>query len=473
MNYCHWHNAQANGIGGYDGVGLFAINCNYGTPDSLKRFVDECHRHEISVILDVVYNHVGPEGNYLGEYGNYFSKKHGTPWGSAFDFDGPNKTHARNVVIENALFWLREYHLDGLRLDAIHYMFDDSEYSIQQEICDRVRSFEHQGDRKIHLIGEANIYEHELVDPATDRNTYSAIWADDIMHSIYSVAQSGVELTPREYDSCSDLAESLDFGYIFTGPDLARANADSRRKSHGDDFETRRDYLSSLIIALQTHDSTGNHPQGKRLHQLTSESFQLAAIPLVLLYPAIPMIFMGEEFAAESAFMFFADFIEDGLRRAVDRGRKKEFPNHDWSNSIKPSDERAFFDCKLELPSSDNSALFWYKSLIRLRKSWQENGWLNAKHFQTLCDPARNLFSISYRCDDANMFVVTRLCANDVAAQSIEIGVRGANIVLDSLNVRNLDEGDLRPGLVGADQAIKVENNQAVVGYGTIDSLNL
>ena len=179
---------------GYDGVGLFSVNHNYGTPRDFKKLVNECHKLGIAVILDVVYNHLGPEGNYLGAYGDYTSKKHATPWGDALNFDDKNCDAVREFVVENALYWLSEYHLDGLRLDALHFMKDESDYSIQQEICDRVRAFERQGMREIHLIGETNVYDHSLVASRSadqdnaPREFYSALWADDLMHSVFSVA---------------------------------------------------------------------------------------------------------------------------------------------------------------------------------------------------------------------------------------------------------------------------------------------
>ncbi len=445
---------------GYDSVGLWAVNHNYGRPNDLKMLIDQCHSRGISVIHDVVYNHVGPEGNYLSVFGNYFSKKHGTPWGSAFDFDGPNQVQAREFVIENALFWLDEYHFDGLRLDAIHYMFDQNEYSIQQEICDRVRDYESGQCRAIHLIGEANIYDHDLiVETKNDRHLYSAIWADDLMHAIYSVGQVGEHLTPRTYNGADDVCEALTHGYLYQGPKMKRVNEADRQATHGE-FNDRL-YLESLIVALQTHDSVGNHPQGKRMHQLLTADFQKAAAPLVLLYPAIPMIFMGEEFATASPFMFFADFIEERLRKAVDLGRTKEFPQHDWTGSLKPSDERAFWDCKLEIPNAENEMLNWYQQLLWQRKTWKRDGLLSAGNLKVRCDAASDLFCYEYTHEDQTVFVASRLCQTDKQdLKRVQIQGSGIEVLWDS---RNRDP-DSRSSLPTEFQA-----NQAIIGTGSIE----
>ena len=445
---------------GYDAVGLFAPSSNYGTSNELKRLIDDCHGRGISVIHDVVYNHVGPEGNYLGQFGNYFSSKHGTPWGSAFDFDGPGKQVPRSLVIENALYWLEEFHFDGLRLDAVHYMFDDSGYTIQQEICDRVSEYEKQAGRKIHLIGEANIYDHKLiVDEAGGRNTYGAIWADDLMHAVYSVAEAGSPVTPRKYNGGSDVNEALQNGYLYEGPVMKRVGESDREQTHGDQRKAR-EYLSSLIVALQTHDSIGNQPQGKRLHQLASVDFQMAAAPLFWLYPAIPMMFMGEEFAADSPFMFFADFLEKKLRRNVNRGRRKEFPDHDWSNSIQPSDERAFFDCKLKFPDGENQVFSWYRNLIELRKTWQQAGFLRPENLEVVCVIEKGIFGFNYQLDDKSAFVVAQLTGCESPQLSCEISLSSGAVLLDSRQ---------KKAAGAVEGPLLLQSNHAIAGDGRLE----
>ncbi|QDV57875.1 malto-oligosyltrehalose trehalohydrolase [Rosistilla oblonga] len=392
---------------GYDGVQLYAATENYGTPDDFKRFVDACHAVGIAVILDVVYNHLGPEGNYLHDFGPYFSKRHHTPWGDAFNYDGENSEAARRFVIENAVYWLREYHLDGLRLDAVHFMFDDSDQPILRSIRHAVTDFAGTVDRPIHLIGEANIYDHALVSP-TDGTAYDAIWADDIMHAIYSHTVPEINLAHRHYAGATDIEEALQHGYLHTGPKVTRIDSEVRRQMHAEgDFS----FLPSLICGLQTHDCVGNHPHGSRFHQLTSTETQRAAIPLLMLYPSIPMIFMGEEYACDAPFMFFVDFGDPRLRRAVDRGRRNEYPHHQWKGAIAPSHDDAFANSK-SIQIKDPAIWQWYRDLIALRKTWQRESLLDWKNLSVVCDPARSLFALQYQAPTGRpKFVVSRFSA--------------------------------------------------------------
>lgn len=390
---------------GYDGVFLFAPNRHYGSPQALRRFIDTCHGKGLAVLLDVVYNHLGPEGNYLSNFGPYFTNRHATPWGDALNYDGSDSQQTRKLMVDNALYWLREYRFDGLRLDAIHFMFDDSEYPITQEICDAVREYEQDSGRVIHLIGEANIYDRELID-RQEGNVYGAIWADCLMHSIYSHGVPEVQLTPRNYTGAQDIAETLGHGFIYQGPILSRAE-----RTPESPRSTNAQQLSSLIMALQTHDSVGNHPHGKRLHQLTNLDFQAAAIPLFLLYPAIPMIFMGEELATDSPFCFFADFLEPKLRKAVDRGRQHEYPNHQWKGATAPSDPAAFYDSKLDHPGQTPEMFRWYQSLLTIRKAGLQDGWLKLDHLAVQFDSANHHFQLNYQTESQLWTIECQLLA--------------------------------------------------------------
>ena len=234
---------------GYDGVNFFAPRYSLGTPDDLKQFIDICHQKGLAVLLDVVYNHVGPEGNYLNTIGPYGSSKFGTPWGDSLDFDQPQ---VRQFVIENTLYWIDEFHFDGLRFDAVHYMFDDSEVHILDEIRERFHGHAERTSRTLHLIGESNIYDPHLVgNTGKDAENWDAIWSDCLMHSIYSVGAPSVRLTDRKYTGPSDVAAALEHAYVFSTPGGVRIGADDREKNHNGD----RNYISSLIMATQTHDS--------------------------------------------------------------------------------------------------------------------------------------------------------------------------------------------------------------------------
>lgn len=359
---------------GYDGVQIYAVRETFGGPDELRALVDACHARGLAVIMDVVYNHLGPEGNYLGDFGHYFSRRHRTPWGEAFNFDEKHALHVRRFVIENALYWLRDYHLDGLRLDAVHFMFDESESPILDDIREAVADYDRSVTREIHLIAEANIFDDDLLSHGRSA-PYDAIWCDDLMHSIYSTEVNDVQLTPRTYDGLADVAEALNHGYLYRIPKATRVASGERTR-----FVPPADgtYLNSLVTALQTHDSVGNHPHGKRLHELTSPQFQAAAAALMLLYPTIPLMFMGEETATDARFPFFADFEDPALRRAVDRGRRHEYPDHQWDGAVLPSDPRAFHDANLEGATHDETMRGWYRSLLEIRRVWRQSDILTA-----------------------------------------------------------------------------------------------
>lgn len=372
---------------GYDGVNLFAVRNTYGTADDFRAFVDECHRSGLAVILDVVYNHLGPEGNYLSEFGPYFSDKHHTPWGDAFNYDDSHSEHVRQLITENAVYWLEEFHLDGLRLDAVHCMYDDRQPGILDEIRRAVSQYAETTSWPVHLFAESNVYNHELLTPDQNRGAYDGIWCDCLMYSIYSHGLPDLSLTHRQYHGTADLVESLKHGYVFAGTESKRIS-DSERLSH---------HFQSLVVALQTHDSVGNHPHGKRIHHLTSKAFQKAAAGLILLYPGIPLIFMGEEFATSAPFPFFVDFEDRHLRDAVDVGRRGDYPPHIWQDALLPSQAEAFFNAKWNDASHRDPDMFhWYQSLLQFRKQGIGEGWLAAENLKTTFDKELNLFSIQY-----------------------------------------------------------------------------
>jgi malto-oligosyltrehalose trehalohydrolase len=383
---------------GYDGVNLFAPNHHYGSPDDLRRFVDVCHQRGLAVILDVVYNHFGPEGNYLWDFGPYFSRRHHTPWGPALNFDGASNLPVRQFVVENAVFWLEEYHLDGLRLDAIRLMQDDSEHHVTEEIARAVHRWAADQTRPIHLIAEANVHDPVLLDPVKGEGTYDLLWNDEIPHSLFSAVLGQHRIDARTYRGMEDLGQALDTGYVFerqrTGTDILRSG------------EPERCDLGSMMQGLQTHDQVGNHPEGRRLHQVASPTLQRAGAAMVLLHPAVPMCFMGEEFAAPSPFCFFVDFGDSHLRKAVVEGRKRDYHQHDWANFVSPVEEATFLRSKLcRLEAGDLGMWNWYRSLLALRKRWRASGLLDSGALSVEAKPEIGWFRLSYAGGAAQVVV--------------------------------------------------------------------
>lgn len=436
---------------GYDGVNLFAVRNTYGEPDDLKALVDACHAAGLAVILDVVYNHLGPEGNYWGEFGPYYSTKHHTPWGEAFNFDETRNKEVRRFVIGNALFWIEEYHFDGLRLDAAHFILDDSEVSVLDEMRRAVSALADQAGRTIHLIAESNVCDHEMLREVGDRKPFDGIWCDCLMHSIYSHAVPELQLTHREYRGAGDLAEVLQYGYLYAGADYVRVSSEDREEPPHSTIQPG--HIASFITSLQTHDSIGNHPLGLRIHHLTSESFQRSAIALVLLYPSIPLIFMGEQYATDARFPFFVDFEDLALQKGVDEGRSQEYMQHDWSEAVKPSSREAFELAKCCEPHTRNPAMIaWYRQLLALRRQGVAEGWLSTGRMTTGHNPDRHIFSLRYELDDGGAInIVARLTTvGGEADQAAEVPLEGELLMSSEPDTRR-DEGRLR---LGANHAV-------------------
>lgn len=429
---------------GYDGVNLFAPRNTYGDPDALKRFVNACHDAGLAVLLDVVYNHLGPEGNYLASFGPYFSSRHHTPWGEAVNFDDQDCDAVRQFVVDNAIYWLDEYHLDGLRLDAVHFMRDDSTPHILFELREAVTKLQARVGRTLHLIAESNVYDAELTEPGDSELAYDAIWCDCLMHSLYSVALPELRLTPRAYEGEDDLATALRRGFVYSGREERRVAPAERTAAP----------LESLVIALQNHDVVGNHPHGKRLHQLAGNAFHQAAAALTLLYPSIPLLFMGEEFATNSPFPFFADFEDPRLREAVDRGRMSEYPQHEWSDSPRPSDPQAFHSAKLDWNHMQTETLAWYQQLIALRKQGVAEGWLKPSQLSVSGDVENGMFQLRYKHPAGGAVLVAVRLGSRSTSPAVAIEQPG-DLLLSSRPPRRDEQGNV---LLGENQAIVIRS---------------
>ncbi len=430
---------------GYDGVNLFAPRNTYGKPDDFRALVDACHACGLAVILDVVYNHLGPEGNYLSDFGPYFTPGKHTPWGEAFNFDGESSEHVRRLVVENAIYWLDEFHLDGLRLDAVHFMLDDSCPDILDDIGRAVNTFQKSVKRKLHLIAESNIYDHGLLSPKEDRPAYDAIWSDCLMHSIYTQALPELKLTHRIYQGGRDLAEALQHGYLYYHNEShpLRHTQETRARFSPED-------RASFVTALQTHDAVGNHPAGKRLHHLTSKAYQRSAAALMLLYPSIPLIFMGEEVAIDAPFPFFVDFEDPQLQEAVENGRAAEYPQHVWGSSPAPGSIDTFqqSNCN-DAALHDQRMKAWYRDLISLRKQGIEEGWLAFDRMASDYDPEHEAFYLRFR-DERGGHVCVMARLNHAPASDVVIPIPGS-LLLSSEPESKIDDGQL---VLHPDQAV-------------------
>ena len=352
---------------GYDGVYPSAVQNSYGRPEGLKRLVNTCHRKGLAVILDVVYNHLGPEGNHLACFGPYFTDRYQTPWGAALNFDGPHSDEVRRFFIENALYWISDIHIDALRLDALHAILDISTRPFIEEMAASLRERTANWNRKVYLIGESAANNARLV-RTREQGGYGldAVWNDDFHHSLHCLLTGENTSYYQDFGQLQHLAKAFREGFVFSGE-----YSSYRQRRHGvssADIPAHR-----FIVFAQNHDQVGNRAGSERLSCLVPfEALKLAA-GIVLLSPYVPLIFMGEEYGEMAPFYYFVSHSEPELIEAVRRGRKEEFAAFQWQGEPPdPQEEATFVSARINhylRHEGHNRILFkFYKELIRLRK---------------------------------------------------------------------------------------------------------
>ncbi len=351
---------------GYDGVYPFAVQDSYGGAAGLKRLVQAAHQQDLAVILDVVYNHLGPDGNYLWDYGPYFTDAYKTPWGSAVNFDGAYSDEVRQFFIQNALYFLDEFHIDTLRLDAVHAMVDFSTIPFLQELASAVEAERPRLGRLTHLIAESDLNNPRLL-RSPERGGYGldAQWMDDFHHSLHTLLTGENAGYYQDYGALDDMAKTWGEGYDYSGQ-----YSPFRKRRHGApscDIPADR-----FVVCAQNHDQIGNRAFGERLTQLVPfESLKLSA-GLVLLSPYIPLLFMGEEYGETAPFLYFVSHEDPDLAKAVSEGRKSEFADFAWEGEIPdPQAEETFQRSKLQWnlrnEGEHKALLDFYRELLSLR----------------------------------------------------------------------------------------------------------
>lgn len=369
---------------GYDGVALYAVHDAYGGPEALQRFVDAAHARGLGVCLDVVYNHLGPSGNYLSRFGPYFTDRHETPWGEAVNLDGPGSGPVRRFILDNALRWLRDFHLDALRLDAVHELKDDSGRHLLAELSDEVAALATKLGRPLDLIAESDLNDVRMVTPtAQGGQGMTAQWDDDVHHALhtsltgeshgyYGDFAGGAPGHPQQ-SALAVLAKVLTDGFLHDGSHSSFRGRPWGAPIDRSSFDGRR-----LLAYLQTHDQVGNRALGDRISALLPPGRQAIGAALYLLGPFTPMIFAGEEWATSSPWLFFTSFEDDSLAEAVRAGRRAEFAGHGWSATDIPDPQAgATRDASVlrweerERPEG-RAMLQWYARLIALRREHVE-----------------------------------------------------------------------------------------------------
>lgn len=351
---------------GYDGVSPYAVQSSYGGPDGLKRLVNAAHEIGLGVMLDVVYNHLGNEGNYLRMFGPYFTDTHKTPWGDAVNYDSAGCEGVREYVIENALHWVREYHLDGLRLDAVQTIRDDSPRHILAEIQSNVRQLAQESGRKVCVIAESDENDARLVRPQSEGGYgLDAMWSDDFHHAVHTVFTGERAGYYQDFGGVTQIAKALREGYVFQGEHFKFWGVPRGTPSDGVP-------LPANVICIQNHDQIGNRAQGERLSALASLAQQKAAAALLLLAPHTPLLFMGEEYGEPAPFQFFTSYGDSQIIEAVRAGRREEFKQFRWDEVPDPQDLATFKRSRLNwnLATAESETLAWYRALIELRKKF-------------------------------------------------------------------------------------------------------
>jgi maltooligosyltrehalose trehalohydrolase len=353
---------------GYDGVDLYAPHHAYGGPEGLKRLVDACHHRGLAVLLDVVYNHLGPAGNYLNQFGPYFTDRYATPWGDAINFDEQDSHEVRQFFIDNAVMWLQDYHFDGLRIDAVHAILDTSAIHFLEALASAVKNLETALGRHLVLIAESDLNDPRVIrSPAVGGYNIHAQWNEDFHHALHAVLTGETQGYYQDFGTLAQLAKVLTRGLVYDG-----CYSTYRRRCHG---RPATGILGTRFVGcLQNHDQVGNRALGERTSRLLSPGLLKIGAALVMTAPFVPMLFQGEEWGASTPFLYFTDHREPGLGEAVKHGRRKEFAAFGWESEAipDPQAEETFVQSRLnwEELQEENSRrmLAWHQTLIAVRR---------------------------------------------------------------------------------------------------------
>jgi maltooligosyltrehalose trehalohydrolase len=353
---------------GYDGVDLYAPHHAYGGPEGLKRLVDACHARGLAVLLDVVYNHLGPAGNHLGRFGPYFTDRHRTPWGDAVNLDDRGSDEVRRFLLENARTWLRDYHCDGLRIDAVHAIVDTSAIHFLEELAAETRALEAELGRPLALVAESDLNDPRIVrSPEAGGYGLDAQWNEDFHHALHALLTGERDGYYADFGSLADLARALERGFVYDG-----RHSSYRERRHGRPAAGVSGHR--FVGCLQNHDQVGNRALGERTSHLLAPARLRVGAALVLTAPFVPMLFQGEEWGASAPFLYFTDHADPALATAVREGRRREHAafGRRPEDVPDPQDPRTFERSKLDWSERERephrSLLEWHRELIRLRR---------------------------------------------------------------------------------------------------------
>ncbi|HZG00138.1 MAG TPA: malto-oligosyltrehalose trehalohydrolase, partial [Chitinophagales bacterium] len=387
---------------GYDGVFPFAVQNSYGGPHGLQTLVDACHAKGLAVVLDVVYNHVGPEGNYLGDFAPYFTDKYKTPWGSAINFDDAWCDGVRRFAVENALMWFRDFHIDALRLDAVHAIKDFSPKHILQQIKEHVNALVKATGREHYVIVENDLNDVKFIDPIDQRGYgMDAQWTDEFHHALRVTTGQQKTGYYKDFDGIQHLAKSYRDVYVYDGQ-----YSPHRYRKFG--TKTEANPGQQFIVFSQNHDQVGNRMLGERTSELVSFEMQKLMAGAVLTSPFLPLLFMGEEYGEPNPFQYFVSHTDLDLVEAVRKGRKAEFKEfHAQGEAPDPQSKETFERSKLQWETRDRephrTMFAYYKHLVALRKKHNVLNKLNRWNLKATADEKTQVLTLCRWQDDEHL----------------------------------------------------------------------
>lgn len=446
---------------GYDGVYPYAVQNSYGRPEDLKQLVDAAHQQGIAVILDVVYNHFGPEGNYIAHHAPYFTETYQTPWGSAINFDDAYSDGVRNYFIENALYWLEKYHIDGLRLDAIQAIYDLGAKHILQEMAQRVEKSQKLG-RKFYLIAESDFNDVRVIRPQ-ELGGYGldAQWSDDFHHSLRTVLTGESDGYYQDFGTCEQLAKAYKNTFVYDWQ-----YSQFRKRYHGNDTSDRP--ASQFVVCIQNHDQIANRMLGERISDLVDfEAVKLAAGAL-LLSPYIPLLFMGQEYGETSPFLYFVSHSDPELIKAVREGRKSEFTDFDLEGEdIDPQSVEAFNLSKLhwEQKSEGKHQVLWqlYRQLITMRRTIPALKKLDKQNLTANARESERLITLHRWQNNSQIFAILNFNQHDVNLK-INFPSGKWQKILDSAEAKWMGAGSNLPKIINSEELeLSIEHHSFAV----------
>ncbi len=446
---------------GYDGAYPFAVHDSYGGAKGLMALVDTCHRKGFSVILDVVYNHFGPEGAYVSSFGPYFSGNYSTPWGKPLNFDGPQSDQVRNFVIQNGLMWCRDFHIDALRLDAVHAIFDMGSRHILQELAEHLEDLSRSmGIAKL-LIAESHLNDVRYIN-SSEKGGFGldAQWSDDFHHAVHTLTTGEQDGYYQDYGEPVQLTKAIREAFVFDGQ-----YSQFREKSYGN--STEKNPGEQFVIFNQNHDQVGNRRRGERLIELTGFETAKLVAGTMFIAPNIPMLFMGEEYGERNPFLYFVSHEDPHLNKLVRQGRKKEFEMfyRDGADPPDPADEQTFLRSRLSWDFSDNSEkqamLNYYQYLIRLKK--HHPALKTHQKDQVRVHHEKMLLMVERWQEDHQLLAFLNYHSEETAV-TVPSGIRNRlDRILDSSAEKWGGTGSLTPHFIAADNQFAIRGNSIVI----------